>query len=90
VIRITSQTADENHRITLSVDLIIQINILYFDFWHDCTSLGHMQWDKTNFSTDSAFRNFLLFLDCNLQVLEEDVKVKDWELNGNPEAIIRA
>jgi hypothetical protein len=28
--------------------------------------------------------------DCNLQVLEEDVKVKDWELNGNPEAIIRA
>ena len=49
-----------------------------------------MQWDKTSFSMDSAFRIFWFSLNCNLQVLEEDVKVKDWELNGNPEAIIRA
>ena len=49
-----------------------------------------MQWEKPSFSMDSAFRIFWFFLDCNLQVLEEDVKVKSWELNRNPEAIIRA
>jgi len=35
-----------------------------------------MQWDKTSFSMKSVFRIFWFFLDCNLQVLEEDVKVK--------------